>query len=230
MVAAEPGVEHDPMGTTGAGAERSEAAGDGAGDRPTGSGEQHAADEEQMRSRGGDDPDDDGQDARGTERHVESTNTAQTAREGHEHAMEQEDQRGDGTLEGSGLMPPKGAADGAREDVEDEDNGQDSGSLETSWGADTTEPEDTASEASCSIDCSEPRWRIHATGRTTLGKRDSGQRDPMHERSPKRSRTTEADDTNGRMYIDVDVPGGPEEDGAPHWGYVVTAPQRGNRF
>ena len=21
-----------------------------------------------------------------------------------------------------------------------------------------------------------------------------------------------------RMYIDVDVPGGPEEDGAPHWG------------
>ena len=32
------------------------------------------------------------------------------------------------------------------------------------------------------------------------------------------------------MYIDVDVPGGPEEEGAPHWGYAVTAPQRGNRF
>ena len=32
------------------------------------------------------------------------------------------------------------------------------------------------------------------------------------------------------MYIDVDVPGGPKEDGAPHWGYVVSAPQRGNRF
>ena len=30
------------------------------------------------------------------------------------------------------------------------------------------------------------------------------------------------------MYIDVDVPGGDEEDGAPHLGYVVTAPQRGN--
>ena len=42
--------------------------------------------------------------------------------------------------------------------------------------------------------------------------------------------TAEAGDTSGRMYIDVDVPGGREEDGAPHWGYVVTAPHRGNRF
>ena len=71
-------------------------------------------------------------------------------------------------------MAPEGAADGAREDVEDEGNGRDSGSLETSWDADETEPEGTASEASCSTDCSQPRWRIPAAGRTTLGKRDSG--------------------------------------------------------
>ena len=32
------------------------------------------------------------------------------------------------------------------------------------------------------------------------------------------------------MYIDPDMPGGEEEDGAPQWGYVVTALQRGNRF
>ena len=67
-------------------------------------------------------------------------------------------------------------------------------------------------------------------GGTALGKRDNGQRDPVQECSPKRSRTPEAGETHGRMYIDVDVPGGPKEDGAPHWGYVVTAPQRGNRY
>ena len=227
VVAAELGVEHDPMVATGAGVrtERRRYR------RPTWSGEQPAAEEEQMQSRGDDDPSDDGQDASGAEQNAEPTDTAQIEREGHEHTMEPEGegQRGNGTLEGSGPMPPEGAADGAQEDVEDEDSGRDSGSLETSWDVDATEPEGTAGEASCSIDCSQPRWRIHAARRTTLGKRDSGQRDPMQERSPKRSRTGEADDTNGR-YIDVDVPGGPEEDGAPHWGYVVTAPQRGNRF
>ena len=54
--------------------------------------------------------------------------------------------------------------------------------------------------------------------------RDSGSLETSWDKN-----ATEADDANGRMYIDVDVPGGPEEDGAPHLGYVVTAPQRGNR-
>ena len=64
----------------------------------------------------------------------------------------------------------------------------------------------------------------------TLGKRGADQRDPVQEGSPKKRRAVEAGETDGRMYIDMDVPGGPEEDAAPHWGYVVTAPQRGKWF
>ena len=139
---------------------------------------------------------------------------------------EGEGQRGNGTLDGSGHMPPEGATNGAQEDVEDEDNGQHSGSLETSCDAYATEPEGTAREAVCSTDCSQPQWRIQPAERTTLGKRDSGQRDLVEEHSPKRSRTTQANDKNGRMYIDVDVPGGPKKDG-PHTGDTWSPRLRG---
>ena len=161
-----------------------------------------------------------GQDASGAERNAKPTDTAKIEREGHVHTMEPkgEGQRGNGTLDGSGTMPPEGAADGVQQDVEDDDSGRDSGSLETSWDANAKEPEGMASEASCSTDCSEPRWRVYAARRTTPGKRDSGQRDPVQERSPKRSRTAEDGDTNRQLYIDMDVPRGPEEDGPPTLG------------
>ena len=90
--------------------------------------------------------------------------------------------------------------------------------METGWGKDKSEHEDAASEASCSTHRSQPRWRVHTAGRATLGKRDSGQLDPAHERGPKRRRTGGTPETSDRMYIDVGVPGGPEEDRAPHWG------------
>ena len=232
VVAAKPAVEHDPMVTTGAGAGRSEAASDDAETTPSEIGEQSATDEERARRRGGDDPNEGGRDASGKGRPEEPVDVPQNERDGCEHAGEQEGrfQRGDRPIEGSGIMASEEAADGARDNVNDEDSRRDIGSLETSWDADGSEHEDAASKAPCSTDCSWPRLRVHAAGRTTLGKRDSGQRDPIHEHSPKRSRAEEATDTNGRMYINVDVPGGPKEDGAPHWGYVVSAPQRANRF
>ena len=128
----------------------------------------------------------------------------------------------------SDVKAPAGKEERAQEENEDEDSGQDSGSLGTGLGGDESEHEDAASEASCSTDCSQPRRRIPPAGRTALGKRDSGQRGPVQEHSPKRRCTGGAAAADEQMYIDVGLPGGPDEDGAPHRGYVVTAPQRGN--
>ena len=79
------------------------------------------------------------------------------------------------SMEESDVVAPTGAEEGAHEDIEDEDSGRDNESVETSWGKDESEHEDAASEASCSTDRSQPRRRVHPTGRATLGKRDSGQ-------------------------------------------------------
>ena len=106
VVAAEPAVEHDPMVTTGAGAGRSEAAGNDAETRPLESREQSAADEKRVQTRGGDDPDEGGRYASETERPEEPAYVAQNEREECEHAEEQEGgvQRGDRAMEGSEIM------------------------------------------------------------------------------------------------------------------------------
>ena len=105
-VATEPAVEHGPMVDTGAGAGRSKAAGNDAVARPPESREEHVADEEGVRPRGGGDPREDGRDASETERQVEHEDVAQTGREGREHAVEQEGgvQRGD-TWKGADAWP-----------------------------------------------------------------------------------------------------------------------------
>ena len=125
VVAEEPGVEPGPMVAAGARSERKEDIDDGTRNIPTGSREQPATTEEQVQSRGLDAPGDGGQAASGEEHNAKPTDTGGIKREGHEHAMKLEgaSQRGDGTLDGGGTMPPEGAGDGAQEDAEDYDNG-----------------------------------------------------------------------------------------------------------
>ena len=153
-------------------------------------------------------------------------NTERNVAEGHERGDQCEDKVGPASDDGTRA----GEQGGACEDNGDAKSAQTSGSEGSGWEEEESVHEEPTSEASCSTDCSQPPQRIHLAGRPTLGTRDSGQRDPRQESSPKRRCTRGAAAAGERMYIDVDVPGEPEEAGAAHWGYVVTAPQRGSPF
>ena len=78
----------------------------------------------------------------------------------------------------------------------------------------------------CSTDCSESRWRIHQARRRVLGKRTTRDYGEEEQRGPKRGR---GEHCAGGQQL-VEMPDGHEADGAPHWGYLVTAPQRGHKF
>ena len=78
----------------------------------------------------------------------------------------------------------------------------------------------------CSTDCSESTWRIHQATRRVLGKRTTREYGEEEQRGTKRGR---GEPCAGDQQL-VAMPDGTEADGAPHWGYLVTAPQRGHRF
>ena len=229
VVVREHDVEHGPVAAAGGSHRSGGTAGGGEEASPPDKAEQRAAEDGDVLPRGAEAPGEGGGDDNEKGRAALTAEAAPVEQDegGTTEGPASGDRREGESTEESDVVAPTGAEEGAQEDIEDEDGRRDSESVETSWGKDESEHEDAASEASCSTDCSQPRRRVHPTGRATLGKRDSGQRDPVHDCSPKRRHTGGTPETSERMYIDVDVPGGPEEDGAPHWRYVVTAPQRG---
>ena len=102
--------------------------------------------------------------------------------EGHANGGQREDE----VRPANGDKAQAGDEGGACEVTGDADSAQTSGSKGSGWGEEESELEEPTNEASCSTDCSQPRRRVHPTGRSTLGKRDSGQRDPGPGHSPKR--------------------------------------------
>ena len=102
--------------------------------------------------------------------------------EGHEHGDQREDEVGPANDDETRA----GEEGGACEDTGDAEGAQTSGSEGSGWEEEESEHEEPTSEASWSTDCSQRRRRVHPAERPTLGKWDSGQRDPRPEKSPKR--------------------------------------------
>ena len=104
-----------------------------------------------------------------------------------------------------------------------EESGDDVGSEGSSAG---DRDESSPGTPTCSTDCSESRWRLHQARRRVLGKRTTREFGEEEQRGAKRGR---GETCAGDQQL-VAMPDGTEADGAPHWGYLVTAPQRGHRF